>query len=179
MCFGSNLSGLEAILTGLESPNAHSRRLLGRRLPPSPTTILMQARRWLRDQSRSRLRMFAISVLRLCRVPLTMNTRKVAHELHDRSHTKPNRRQTAISSDGHPLTTSMPLLDGARYWQSTPHNGSHHNLTAARVSRRAIFTLGVGTRQRQPSAPSSSSRNGLLRDPRADGVCADVFPRVM
>jgi hypothetical protein len=24
---------------------------------------------------------------------------------------------TATSSDGHTLTTSMPLLDGARYWQ--------------------------------------------------------------
>ena len=27
-------------------------------------------------------------------------------------------RVTATSSDGHTLTTSMPLLEGARYWQT-------------------------------------------------------------
>src|SRR5262249_5043734 len=131
MCFGSSLSGLEAIFTGLESPNAHSRRLLGRRLPPSPTTILMQARRWLRDRSRSRLREATV---------LQKLTEEIA-ECYGLARDCRERAERALDP-----ATKNDLLDQERRWLSLAHSSEYGEALpeCTRRFRRKIDASGCG-----------------------------------
>jgi len=112
------------------------------------------------------------------------SVRKFLHDHIDPGVFAPDAVRTLIAAfDGawQSITTSGARLSGqqreltrellAKYIIAQARQGE---LDECRLRDGALLHL-ARSNLRRPRA----SRNDLLRDPRADGVCADVFPRVM